>query len=70
MHISNAIKGELVWSVAACEVEKKRPQKYTVKIPTSGRYYYVVEKADKVYGGLREISVSTERDQKRILTGL
>lgn len=50
--------GEVVWSVNKCEVEKKRPQKFTACIPKSGRYYLVVEKVDKIYGGLREISVT------------
>jgi hypothetical protein len=39
-------------------VEKKHPQKFTAKIPTSGKYYIVAEKMDKIYGGLREIAVS------------
>lgn len=49
--------GEVVWSVNACEVDKKHPQKFIAKIPTSGKYYIVVEKLDKMYGGLREIAV-------------
>jgi len=49
--------GEVVWAVSACEVEKKHPQKFTAKIPTSGKYYVVAEKVDKIYGGLREIAV-------------
>eukprot|EP00026_Physarum_polycephalum_P004031 Phypoly_transcript_04048.p1 GENE.Phypoly_transcript_04048~~Phypoly_transcript_04048.p1 ORF type:complete len:725 (+),score=123.49 Phypoly_transcript_04048:64-2175(+) len=49
--------GEVVWSVTACEVEKKHPQKFSAKIPTSGKYYIVAEKVDKIYGGLREIAV-------------
>lgn len=52
------VLGEVIWSVNACEVEKKHPQKLTANIPSSGRYYIVVEKVDKIYGGLREISVS------------
>lgn len=50
--------GEVVWSVSACEVEKKKPQTFTAKIPSSGKYYIVAEKVDKIYGGLREISVN------------